>query len=152
MKCIVHGFQLHNIHCVWWQRVDRAHHGVAAKLSKDRSFWCVLGRCCDLVRAGTTVAAPPHRHTLRCHCEHWQSDVWRRHREKNDGICIFTLFCIVLLHYCAFLLYEANSKDHLPFCAAHTWKMAKYCRLMNERSQCVTWNTRGSRQSYRFKG
>lgn len=61
---IVHGFQLHSVHCVWRQGVDGGHHRVAAELGKDGSFGGVLWSGCDLVEAGTTVALPLHRYTL----------------------------------------------------------------------------------------
>lgn len=83
MMVIVHGFQLHGVHCVWQQGVDRAHHRVATKLSKDLWLWRALGCCRDLVGAGSNGAAPLHRHTLRCDREHRQSDVWRRERIKQ---------------------------------------------------------------------
>lgn len=69
---IVHGLQLHSVHCVWRQGVDGAHHRVAAELSKDGSFWGVLRRCFDLVGVGTAVNAPLHRHTLGRDREHRQ--------------------------------------------------------------------------------
>lgn len=65
IESIVHGLQLHGVHCVWRQGVDGAHHGVATELSEDGRLGRVLGRRCDLVGAGTAVAAPLHCHTLR---------------------------------------------------------------------------------------
>lgn len=78
IQCIVHGIELHGVHRVGRQGVDWAHHDVATEVGEDGSFRGVLGRCCDLVGAGTGVVAPLHRHALRCDREHWQRDVWRR--------------------------------------------------------------------------
>lgn len=76
--CIVHGLQLHSVHCVGWQGVDGAHHRVATKLSKDGPFRSIFGRSCDLIGAGTAVAAPLHRHAFGRDRKYRQSHIWGR--------------------------------------------------------------------------
>lgn len=90
IESIVHGFKLHGVQRVWWQGVDWAHHWVTTELSKDGILWGVLGRRCDLVGAGTGGALPLHCHALRCDCEHWNCDVWRKERRKKTLYLVFS--------------------------------------------------------------